>query len=378
MVHTHHRKTRQLRKRLTAANDTHVEFLHSLQNDLCCVDLTKELCEDASNRTTLMGVVRYGVQSLVKELELSRVDLKSANNTMARQKSVLEIVTKLHEDAVSKLSSSCMEKRKDCCKNRLVDLKLKYDSLLTGQEKLLEILQTEVKNCAEEMSRLKMVNRELEAGREQLKRQLEQLRCTHKGYKTDRACLLSCVCLLLGSVFPLYDQVLRLRFQKQYLTYSASKMCAYGHCVHSSASGVEGEGVPHFSSQQKFRAIALAIIAVNRLRKQVKNSSKLSGHKHRETRDGRIAATNKFPVCLGRHHRSCRSLDQDTARWLRSEAVLEQARQCMTGLQARLDQLAATPTPTRLYKYGEIKELVLNKYMKFIDKTHVHFRDQFL
>jgi len=322
----------------------------------------------------LAGVIQHRVKCTVKELEDCRVELEEAANTIDRQKTVLEVVSKLHEDTAAKLGKLCAEKRTDSSRSQEVNFKLKYNELLTEQEKLLCILQNEAKSCTEEMEMLQLANRKLETSKKKLEGQLEHLRHSNTNYKKDRACLLSCVCLLLGSVFSKQDQLQQLRFQKHYLTYCLSKINTRPS-TSPSACGSEEILDMLQSYQSHFKVVGLAIVAIHRLQRQARNSSRLFKYHDRLEVRNKLPERDDFPIFLGMWQHESFSRDQRLCIWLKSESIVELARTCMSDSQVMLDQLVGgtAATPTR-----QIKELVSNAYRLFVQKTCTYFKDQFL
>ncbi len=366
VMKTQERKIAHLQRKLAAANHTHLESLQSLQEELnhhAGSNIRQE--EPVSDHKVMLGIVIRDIQQVMKESELREVELKKANDTVARQKSALDILRKLHEETVAKLSLTSKNDQS------LRSFKLKYNDLLAEQEKLLSILQNEARTCAEEMNNLKLTNSMMEDNTKELTKQLEE-KCTYLNkYKSDRACLLSCVCLLLGCVFTSHDLVQRLRFQKKYLTYSMRD-------THTS----EDEFIVCPSPHRHFRVVTLVLIAISRLRRQTSYSSRLSKYQDKTTITGR-----GYPVILGlSRHGSCTGTERDIARWLRSESVMGHVRECMTDLQPVLDQLVATPMvtagmtttqPLQSAHRGLI-EVIERGFLKLLEKTYLYFEHQCL
>lgn len=379
-------KISHLRKKLVTEKDLHCKFLLSLHKDLTGTTFSGSNADSMStqsNKRELSAAIKMSVQSLVKSSKQNRVELECTSAVMMRQKSLLESATKMHEDAVGKLSY--MESGKEhscCCEDRFVKLKLQYDSLLSEQDRLVTVLQMEAKSCVDEMKELKKQKQEFENYRGQL----DRLKCTHKVYKTDRACLLSCVCLLVGTLFPLSRQVQQLCSQKRLLCHIMSEAKQQNSC---SMSNNESSSSNKISSQDfpllhHFRVIVLAILAANRLRKLANQSSRLQMRTNSDSTNSQV-----IPLYLGlKSHKksgSSQFSDGDIARWLRSELVLDSARQCMSGLQCTLDLLCGQQWPSKhfkdshrksLYSNG-LKELVWSGYLQFLERMRTHFQDQF-
>ena len=332
------------------------------------MDASKSNHREDCDGKMLVGVVKHRVKYTVKELEDCRVELKAAGNTIDRQRTALEVVGKLHEDAAAKLGKLCTEKTTESRRHQEENFKMKYDKLLTEQEKLLGLLQNEAKSCTEKVETLQLANKELETSKKKLEDQLELLRNSNTDYREDRACLLSCVSLLLGSVFPIHDQVQQLRFQKHYLTYCLSKI---GPSSSSSVSGPEERLMVH---QSHLKVVGLAIVAIHRLKRQARNSSRLFKHHDRLTTNN-LPERDDFPIFLGMWQHECFSHGQGLAHWLRSESVVNEARTCMSDAQIMLDQLAGGTSATPIRQF---KEVVRIAYHLFVQRTRAYFKDQFL
>lgn len=238
-------------------------------------------------------------------------------------------------------------------------------------------LRSEFRGHFHELRRLKLQH---ELSNASLTSQLAHARSVQKVYKNDRACLLSCVCLVAGSLFASQQKIQQLRLQKQLLLrLKNQQLCSIRAQDHSSRDGSSQghctRGILYF------RILAIVVLAVCRLRRLKSRSLRLSCHQ----------GDHGVPPYIGLKANRCKSVtspsegvvsNRDIARWLRSESVLLDVRECFSGLQSSLDMHS-------LYQHSKLKlqrstsshdtldggfeTLVSRCLLNFLNKINCHF-----
>ena len=252
----------------------------------------------------------------------------------------------------------------------------------------------------------------LSTSNQQLESRLNQMQDVHQVYKNDRACLLACVCLLSGSLFPALGRIQQLAMEKAFLL---KQVCSYqkleaqiSEIVASITADIgtveqeDGNGggnplLPYSGSKchplLRFRKAAIAVVAAKRLLRLREESQLLFSIA------GVEGSLPRVPVCMGsksskRKGGITRAVrpppkisDEDLACWLRSEKVLLEVRDSLSELQATLDactshthrsskkEKTATLSNKRRPELGATTlDPAKASFTSFLHKAHPHFQ----
>lgn len=370
-----------LRKRLTSINDSHCKFLKKLLDIFASENWVDSVSTDSS-WGNLSSVVEMAIQSAVKSLKHAKEEITYCKTVMERQNTLLEDAAQMHEEAVTKLALE-EEGREQQWEQRLTEIRRNYESILTERDSGNVDLQDQIKHGVCELEKLKRTNSRLQQSNSSLNLQLDQLKDVHKLYRSDRACLLSCVCLVTGSLFASTNRIQQLCYQKQLIVQLTSGKDFRHHTEplpkseHSHENRQDGPHVSHF------KVVAIAVLAANRLMRLTNESLRL----YKSTglgNDGHFDSMFPYVGLKANTHRTQSKhqfSDRDTARWLRSEQVLLSARKCFSGLQTTLDSytmeqphetVTATGTEVEDIK-DHLKTSVLLCHCNFLNSMKIHF-----
>ena len=303
--------------------------------------------------------------ALCEAFKKSRHEAKDMKSTVTKLKSTLESTRSTQKETVCKLTLN-HEEQENQWRQRNEQMKTRFEDMLVKAENRAQDVQ-------QRLDSVLLVVAQLEQSKEQLEAQLKKLRETHHVYKNDRACLLSCTCLMAGALFPALSQLQTLSLQKAVLQkqlLESEKLHGsvvevvksiddhVGKHVSSSAqrdgSGDERAQPCAFFPLLKFRKAVIVVIATRRLQmirseKRVLFRAKFprNGHTfqipvHLGIRDRRtpnaspttLKSSNFYPEnATSSHH----TISKDLAGWMRSEKALLGVRESFTDLQTLLD-----------------------------------------
>lgn len=366
---------------------------------------------DHSKWEKLAGCVTTSVLALTEASKRTKKEvklLKATNNSLV---ATLQSADALYKESSEKLTID-MESHEKQWIEKTNKLRAQYDTkLMQVEERLLEFekktaeLNHEIEICVEEKAYYKTMlekseqkikeldnllqektlalslsdqqlnqslNREKEcsARAQQLESQVGQMLEVHRGYKNDRACLLACSCLLAGSLYPALARVhelseqrkillkqltLRERLHQQVSQIVGSIQSEIGE--HQNKSGnsqclkTNGLSVPTISPLLQFRKFSIVVLAINRLKKVHKRTSRLfsvdvafpSSVRHHVSIHMGQQVSKQSRLSQQQHKRQ----STDIANWLRSERVLSDIRDSFTGLQSSLDAITSKQSNPR-------------------------------
>lgn len=404
-----------LKKRYSIEYNDHYKYLFSLLSHLSASKSTQVFPSENNSTSsppesmisslhmqwdTLSTTVTTAAVVLSEALKQAKGELYQIKLTNHSLSTMLESVNVLHEESMQKLTVNIDEREKQWVQ-RTDELKTHYDTKLIEMEhSCLELEQhaSELTNKAENVSldrdhyvmyhesQIQELNQTLEiktntisslhlkieesANKEKVlselnkefETQMNQLHKVHRGYKNDRACLLACTCLLLGSLFPALQRVQDLTLQRAHLlkqvSASSSLHVYVGNLVKSIQTDL-GEtdemqrGSPSSFSMHpllSFRKAVIVVLAANRLFKLVKSSKFIfSVHLDLPLRNYYLKAGHQqFSVYMEQRYTKSKKQNEatshhqeyhtnDIATWLRSEKVLADIRNCFSDLQSTLD-----------------------------------------
>ena len=381
-----------LNKRLKSENDVHCQFLLTLQEQLNDIIGNSNSCESsvATNKLTDYSwakqstLFKVNVMTFFKQAREKMMLFKSL---MKKQKDLLEYAADMQEETLNELNIGDGEKERQW-QQRLVEIKNYYEFLLIENERGITVLEAqlnkriceleELKHELEESNKvLKLQLEEIEESNSVLKLQLVHLKDTHSVYKNDRACLLSCVCLMVGSLFPALSKIKQLTFQKYLLCHRKNLLVNSLHtfptCLPSVKmyKGIQVNGILHF------RIIVITVLAVNRLIQLKKESTlflnipSINGGQYKipclSIHLGRKIKNEKYFIHSKRN--------QDIALWLRSEQILLDVRKHMSKLQSILDLYSSEHAEHRmsLSLDTEDSEIIDDDIKTVVIKCHSNF-----
>lgn len=313
--------------------------------------------------------VSAGVLALCEAFKQSKREVKNLKLTAAKLKSTLESTRAMHKDTTCRLTMNHEEQENQWSK-RNEQLKANFEALVAELENKVLHLQQKLDMTLQDAS-------QLDQARQQLESQLKQLRETHRVYKNDRACLLSCTCLFAGSLFPALQRLQELSLQKAVLLKQLTELEKLRESVVEVSNSIRDHiGVhiePHSEdikesrfpdSRQnlpqvhplllKFRKAVIAVLAIRRFQmiqseKNVLFCAKFPksvnyvfqipvhiGIKENRTPDN--SPTVKTSSAASRHSNGApKPSGKDLASWMRSEKALVEVRESFSHLQIALD-----------------------------------------
>ena len=326
----------------------------------------------------LSKAVDSAVLGLCDALKRSRKEAKSLKSTAIKLKSALESTRAVHKETTCKLTLN-HEEQETQWNQRNEQMKAHFEALLVEAENKALNFQQRLDGALQDVAHLTQSKQQLES-------QLKQLRETHRVYKNDRACLLSCTCLLAGSLFPALTRLQQLSIQKAVLL----KQLLESEKLHDSAvevvnsiqdhigvhmgvtqneqAGHSSVKVPDNDRNQpqapqpllKFRKAVIVILATNRFRMMRFERNVLF-----QANFPRSACLFRIPVHLGLRDKGTPNNSPKTtkstspsrdftssnpsqvhsrtevATWMRSEKALVMVRESFTQLQSTLDSCTA-------------------------------------
>lgn len=369
-------------KKLAVENDVHCRYLAELLHLIN----PNSLSSKSSGWVELSAAVKTSIQTELNSLKQAREEIDCCKLVMERQNSLLESAAQLHEDALVKQEHEEREREKQWEK-RLAEIKRSYESLLlAGGDVNFQSHLTELFHELEELRRHKY---HLEQSNATLNSQLSHAKIAHSVYKNDRACLLSCVCLVAGSLFACQEQIQQLHLQKRLFLRAKNPQLFDYQTKYSQA---RKQSLPRHLNRGivYFRIVAILVLAVCRFKKMKSRSLRLSS-----SWTNFSACCNYpgvFPYIGLKPNRSKSEgmvSDRVLARWLRSEQVLIDVRESFSGLQSSLDvhshqehkhmkSSSSTSMQSRnmqgSQKEEDLKTLVMKCHHDFLNKASVHFQ----
>lgn len=250
---------------------------------------------------------------------------------------------------------------------------------------------------------------QLSASKQRLESQLNQIQDLHRTYKSDRACLLSSVCLLSGALFPALSRLHQLRQQKAFLSRElrdcqklkeqvselvTSILADMGPGRNHRDEELSSFSSPLFSGPKlppllRFRKVVIAVIAARRLRTLHTANSYLF-KVDREDEVPRVEvhigqkSSRKASHMTGVVRPPPRFSDKDISGWLRSEKVLLGVRESLSELQSILDACTQSQRTSRKEKTGthyrrkpEMENTLLaptkTSFGVFLEKMQAHY-----
>jgi hypothetical protein len=251
---------------------------------------------------------------------------------------------KSHREAVKKLKKT-MEQQEERWREKTSEMTAHYSSLLQEAEQRAQRLQQfadEALTKAEEASNARL----------QFETQLTQLRGVASGYQHDRACLLSSVGLLSGTLFPLLDRLQQLAVQKTLLSsqlanYHSLELMVHGildslpKADHHKTTDMRDQPPSSASAPSdpsailmQFRKVVIVVLAVLHLTALCKKTT------HIFSSSSPALATDTTRYCLpvwvgGRHKKKSRTLSsvrptaQELMSFLHSSRLLKTAREAL-------------------------------------------------
>ena len=335
--------------------------------------------------TNLSNAVSTAALALCKALKGWKKEAKSLKSTVSNLKSTLDSTRAMHKETTCKLTLN-HEEQETQWNQRNKQMKANFEALLIEAENKVLSLQQRLDGALQDVT-------QLSESKQQLEIRLGQLQETHRVYKNDRACLLSCTCLLAGSLFPALLRLQQLQLQKAILLkqlLEAQKLHkSVGEVVTSIqdhigvhiASSVEHsgrEGSDNESTQPraflpllKFRKAVIVVLAVRRLQvmhshnnvlfkvNYPRNVCQFQIPVHLGLREKRVSNdTSPMAGSSPPHthptfsHRIPKPSSKELAGWMRSEKALLEVRESFTHLQSLLDSCTTQQKQLQLQNKG--------------------------
>ena len=313
----------------------------------------------------LSNAVSTAALALSEALKRSKKEAKSLKSTVSSLKSMLESTRAMHKETTCKLTLN-HEEQENQWNQRNEQMKANFETLLVEAENKAFNLQQRLDDALQDVA-------QLGESKQQLETRLKQLQETHRVYKNDRACLLSCTCLLAGSLFPALLRLQQLQLQKAILLKQLLEAQKLHKSVVEVVSSIQDHIGVHIvsktehsgredqisdnertqpqaiSSLLKFRKAVIVVLAVRRLQVVCSHNNVLFRVNY-----PRNVGQFQIPVHLGlREKRSpnkssgssppptsytkLSSKELHIAGWMRSEKALVEVRESFTHLQSLLD-----------------------------------------
>ena len=316
---------------------------------------------------SLSNAVSTTALALLETLKRSKKEARSLKLTVSNLKSTLESTRAMHKETTCKLTLN-HEEQESQLNQKNEQMKANFETLLVEAENKALNLQQRLDDALQDVV-------QLSESKQQLETRLTQLQETHRVYKNDRACLLSCTCLLAGSLFPALLRLQQLQLQKAVLLkqlLEAQKLrrsvievvtsiqdhigvhvvASTEHSRSDRIADNERTQPPAVSSLLKFRKAVIVVLAVRRL--QVMHSQNHIVFKANYPRNvgqfqipvhlglrekkspNKSTGTSPPPSCT-HLYRTLKPSSKELAGWLRSEKALVEVRESFTHLQSLLD-----------------------------------------
>ena len=331
--------------------------------------------------TKLSNAVSTAALALCEALKQSKKEVKHLELTVSNLKSTLESTQATYKETTCKLTLN-YEEQEHQWSQRNEEMKAHFEALLLEAESKAITLQQRLDDALQDVAQLTQ-------SKQKVGDQLRQLRETHRTYKNDRACLLSCTCLLAGSLFPSLLRLQQLSLQKAILLKQLHESQKLHNDVINVVSSIQDDIGKHIvsctdsssnrqsqvsNSEQaqphallsllRFRKVVIVVLAVRRLQtirsenvlfraNFPRNASLfqipvLLGLRDKRTTKSSPTANKSPPhshTCtrptVSHHVHAPKPSSKDLAGWMRSEKALMEVRESFTQLQSLLDSCTA-------------------------------------
>ena len=337
------------------SSDSELESNHSLPST--STPLKYPVPSDWAN---LSNAVSTAALALSEALKRSKKEAKTLKLTVSNLKSTLESTRVMHKETTCKLTLN-HEEQENQLNQRNEQMKANFETLLVEEENKALSLQQRLDDALQDVA-------QLGESKQQLETQLKQLQETHRVYKNDRACLLSCTCLLAGSLFPALVRLQQLQIQKAVLLKQLLESEKLHKRVVEVVTSIQDHigvhivpGTEHSKESQlsdnersqphaipsllKFRKAVIVVLAVRRLQAMHSQNNTLFRANY-----PRNVGQFQIPVHLGLREKKSpgsspppsythlvKPSSRELASWLRSEKALVEVRESFTHLQSLLD-----------------------------------------
>lgn len=323
---------------------------------------------------SLSDAVSTAALALSEALKRSKKEAKSLKLTVSNLQSTLESTRAMQKETTCKLMLN-HEEQESQLNQRNEQMKANFEALLVEAENKGLSLQQRLDDALQDVT-------QLSESKQQLETQFKQIQETHRVYKNDRACLLSCTCLLAGSLFPALLRLQQLQLQKAVLLkqlLEAQKLhksvievvtsiqdhigvhivASTEHSRSDRVSDSERTQPLAMSSLLRFRKAVIVVLAVKRLQATHSQNSILFRVSYprnvgqfqipvylgvREKRSPNKSSPmtgSSPPPSYSQSYRTLKPSSKELASWMRSEKALVEVRESFTHLQSLLDSCTA-------------------------------------
>ena len=330
-----------------------------------------------SDWSKLSEAVSTATLALCEAFKRSKQEAKGMKVTISKLKTTLESTRIAQKENICRLTLK-NEEQENQWRQRYEKMKAQFEELLVKADKKAQSLQQRLESVSKAMV-------QLEQSKNQLESRFDHLQETHRVYKNDRACLLSCTCLMAGALFPALLQLQTLTLQRSILHKQVLESQKLRSSVIEVVKSIEahiGKHVPTDTQSDtgddkraqpcasalpllKFRKVAIAVIAARRLQmirreKQVLFRTKFPSTGHmmcqipvhlgiRERRTPNVSPRTTSSSSTSYPQKMLDSTSRDLAGWMRSEKALLEVRESFTNLQSLLD--ACTTQQQKQHQY---------------------------
>ena len=320
---------------------------------------------------SLSNAVSTAALALSEALKRSKKEAKSLKLTVSNLQSTLESTRAMQKETTCKLMLN-HEEQESQLNQRNEQMKANFEALLVEAENKALSLQQRLDDALRDVA-------QLSESKQQLETQLKQIQEAHRVYKNDRACLLSCTCLLAGSLFPALLRLQQLQLQKAVLLkqlLEAQKLhksvievvtsiqdhigvhivASTEHSRSDRVSDSERTQPRAISSLLKFRKAVIVVLAVKRLQASSHSQNSILfrvsyprnigqfqipvylGLREKKSSNKSSPTTGSSPLpSYTQSYRTLKPSSKELASWMRSEKALVEVRESFTHLQSLLD-----------------------------------------
>lgn len=320
---------------------------------------------------SLSNAVSTAALALSEALKRSKKEAKSLKLTVSNLQSTLESTRAMQKETTCKLMLN-HEEQESQLNQRNEQMKANFEALLVEAENKALSLQQRLDDALRDVA-------QLSESKQRLETQLKQIQEAHRVYKNDRACLLSCTCLLAGSLFPALLRLQQLQLQKAVLLkqlLEAQKLhksvievvtsiqdhigvhivASTEHSRSDRVSDSERTQPRAISSLLKFRKAVIVVLAVKRLQASSHSQNSILfrvsyprnvgqfqipvylGLREKKSSNKSSPTTGSSPLpSYTQSYRTLKPSSKELASWMRSEKALVEVRESFTHLQSLLD-----------------------------------------
>lgn len=320
---------------------------------------------------SLSNAVSTAALALSEALKQSKKEAKSLKLTVSNLQSTLESTRAMQKETTCKLMLN-HEEQESQLNQRNEQMKANFEALLVEAENKALSLQQRLDDALRDVA-------QLSESKQRLETQLKQIQEAHRVYKNDRACLLSCTCLLAGSLFPALLRLQQLQLQKAVLLkqlLEAQKLhksvievvtsiqdhigvhivASTEHSRSDRVSDSERTQPRAISSLLKFRKAVIVVLAVKRLQASSHSQNSILfrvsyprnigqfqipvylGLREKKSSNKSSPTTGSSPLpSYTQSYRTLKPSSKELASWMRSEKALVEVRESFTHLQSLLD-----------------------------------------